>query len=88
MSLEPPQARQQGAIPSIGHNSGLREFNRYRDLEAAGLFRSRMALWRAIQRGDWPPGVKLGGNLRLWSRDEVTEALAKLRKREEEKPSE
>jgi hypothetical protein len=91
VSLEHSPARQQRGIAGIGHNSGLKGFNRFADLKAAGLFNSRMTCDRAIKRGDFPSGV-LMGNVRLWSRDSILEALSKLptekRKREEEEESE
>ena len=55
----------------------MREFNRFADLKTAGIFQSRMTLWRAVQRGDFPAGVLLG-NVRLWSRAEILEALSRL----------
>ena len=90
VSLEHSPARQQRALPGIGHNSGLREFNRFSDLKEAGIFASRMTCWRAIKAGQFPPGVLLG-NVRLWSRASILEALAKLpteKKHEEEEESE
>jgi predicted DNA-binding transcriptional regulator AlpA len=87
VSLEHSPARQQRGIPGIGHNSGLKEFSRFVDLKEAGLFKSRMTCDRAIKRGDFPTGV-LMGNVRLWCRASILEALARLptekRKREEE----
>jgi hypothetical protein len=87
MSLEHAPARQRRSLPGIGHNSGLREFNRFADLQAAGIFSNRMTCDRAIKRGDFPSGV-LMGNVRLWSRASILEALAKLptekRKREDD----
>ena len=90
MSLEHSPARQQRTLLGIGHNSGLREFNRFADLKAAGLFNSRMTLWRAIQRGAFPSGF-LMGNVRLWTREEILAALARLpreKKHNEEEESE
>ena len=90
MSLEHSPARQQRALPGIGHNSGLREFNRFADLKAAGIFASRMTCWKAVQRGEFPPG-RLMGNVRLWTKAEILEALAKLpteKKHNEEEESE
>ena len=90
MSLEHAPSRQRRSLPGIGHNSGLREFNRFSDLKEAGLFRSPMTLWRAIKRGEFPSGV-LMGNVRLWTRAEILEALAKLpreKKHNEEEESE
>jgi predicted DNA-binding transcriptional regulator AlpA len=54
----------------------LKEFCRYADLEAAGLFASRMTLDRAIARGDFPSG-RLMGSIRIWTRAEIEEALAR-----------
>jgi predicted DNA-binding transcriptional regulator AlpA len=54
----------------------LKEFCRYADLEAVGLFASRMTLDRAIARGDFPSG-RLMGNIRIWTRTEIEEALAR-----------
>jgi len=54
----------------------LKEFCRYADLEAAGLFASRMTLDRAIARGNFPSG-RLMGNIRIWTRAEIEEALAR-----------
>jgi hypothetical protein len=55
----------------------LPKFVRYLDLEAAGLFNSRMTLDRAIRRGDFPPG-RVMGNARFWTRPEIVEALSRL----------
>jgi predicted DNA-binding transcriptional regulator AlpA len=74
MSLEHDPQRQR--TPGIGHNSGLKEFNRYTDLKTAGIFRSRMTLHRAILRGVFPPG-RLIGSIRIWTRGEIEEALAR-----------
>ena len=72
MSLEhAPQRDRTG-----GHNSGLKEFNRFADLKAAGLFNSRMTLDRAIARGDFAPG-RLMGNCRIWTSAEILELLAR-----------
>jgi predicted DNA-binding transcriptional regulator AlpA len=54
---------------------GLKEFNRFADLQSAGIFRSRMTCDRAIARGDFPPG-HLMGNIRIWTRAEIEAALA------------
>jgi predicted DNA-binding transcriptional regulator AlpA len=53
----------------------LKEFCRYVDLETAGLFQSRMTLDRAIARGDFPSGRRMG-NIRIWLRSEIEAALA------------
>jgi predicted DNA-binding transcriptional regulator AlpA len=74
MSLEHAPERQRTS--GIDHDSGLKEFNRFVDLQAAGLFYSRMTLDRAIARGDFPSG-RLMGNIRIWTRTEIEEALAK-----------
>jgi predicted DNA-binding transcriptional regulator AlpA len=74
MSLEHDPQRQRR--PGIGHNSGLREYNRFADLQTAGIFRSRMTCDRAIKRGDFPPGRLLGA-IRIWTRGEIEAALAK-----------
>jgi hypothetical protein len=91
VSLEHSPARQRRSLPGIGHNSGLKEFSRFADLKEAGLFNSRMTCDRAIKRGEFPSGV-LMGNVRLWSRASILEALARLptekRKREEEEEAE
>jgi predicted DNA-binding transcriptional regulator AlpA len=74
MSLERAPVRR-GAFAGIGH-SGLKDFNRFVDLERAGIFRSRMTLDRAVKRGDFPSG-RLMGNIRIWTRAEIEEALAR-----------
>jgi hypothetical protein len=73
MSLEHAPQKERG--PGVGH-SGLKPFNRYADLEAAGLFNSRMTLDRAIARGDFPPG-RTNGNSRIWTCAEIEAALAR-----------
>jgi predicted DNA-binding transcriptional regulator AlpA len=67
MSLEHSPQRDRTGI-------GLKPFNRFADLKAAGLFNSRMTLDRAIARGDFPPG-RLMGNSRLWTEPEILESL-------------
>ena len=74
MSLEHDPQRQR--TPGIGHNSGLRDFNRFADLQTAGIFRSRMTCDRAIKRGDFPRGRLLGA-IRIWTREEIEDALAR-----------
>jgi predicted DNA-binding transcriptional regulator AlpA len=74
MSLEHDPQRQRAA--GTGHNSGLKDFNRFSDLQTAGIFRSRMTCDRAIKRGDFPPGRLLGA-IRIWTRGEIEEALAR-----------
>jgi hypothetical protein len=54
----------------------LKEFNRFSDLEEAGLFNSRMTLDRQIRSGHFPPG-RLMGNSRIWTRGEIEAALTK-----------
>jgi predicted DNA-binding transcriptional regulator AlpA len=74
MSLE-HAPKPQRVIAGFGHR-GLKDFNRFADLERAGIFRSRMTLDRAVARGDFPSG-RLMGNVRLWTRAEIEEALAR-----------
>ena len=74
MSLEHDPQRQRAR--GSGHNSGLKDFNRFADLQTAGIFRSRMTCDRAIKRGDFPPGRLLGA-IRIWTRGEIEAALAK-----------
>lgn len=74
MSLEHAPQRQR--TRGIGHNSGLKDFNRFADLQIAGIFRSRMTCDRAIKRGDFPPGRLLGA-IRIWTRGEIEDALAR-----------
>jgi hypothetical protein len=56
----------------------LKPFNRFSDLKAAGLFRSRMTLDRAIARSAFPTGRILpGSNTRIWTDEEIYETLAR-----------
>jgi predicted DNA-binding transcriptional regulator AlpA len=66
---------------SLEHSPGtavkLKAFNRFSDLKATGLFKSRMTLDRAIERRAFPPGRVLpGGNVRIWTDVEIYETLA------------
>ena len=54
----------------------MKRFLRFRDLQKAGVVRSRpcLALW--IKTCGFPRGVKLGANTRVWSEDEIEDWLA------------
>ncbi|WP_139223529.1 helix-turn-helix transcriptional regulator [Methylocapsa palsarum] len=39
---------------------------RYRDLKSRGIVDSRATLARWIQAGDFPPGILIGPNIRVW----------------------
>jgi hypothetical protein len=45
-------------------------FYSYRELRAKGFVTDRKTLERRIERGQFPPAVRIGGSLR-WPRDEI-----------------
>jgi predicted DNA-binding transcriptional regulator AlpA len=49
---------------------------RYNDLVAKGVFNSRMTLKRAIDDQDFPPGVLITPNARVWDEAEVDAWIA------------
>ena len=49
---------------------------RYTDLVAKGVFNSRMTLKRAIDAQDFPPGVLITPNARVWDEAEVDAWIA------------
>ncbi len=44
---------------------------RYPDLRERGIFRNRATLYRWIAAGQFPRGLKIGPNTRVWTEDEV-----------------
>jgi predicted DNA-binding transcriptional regulator AlpA len=52
-----------------------RKFLRYKDLLEQGIFRSRMTMKRAVDRGDFPPGRLLSPNCRAWTEEERDEYI-------------
>lgn len=47
------------------------KFLRFSDLKARGIVRNRTTLSRWIHDCDFPPGVLLGPNTRVWPEDEI-----------------
>lgn len=64
-NTEAPKARRRRAKPT-----GASEYMRESELLEALPF-SRATLWRRVKDGEFPPPIKLGGNLSAWKRADV-----------------
>lgn len=49
---------------------------RFADLKLRGIVRNRTTLSRWIQKLDFPPGVMIGMNTRVWAEDEIERWIA------------
>ena len=54
-------------------------YRRLPDLIAAGYFRNRVTCERWIERGIFPPPVKIGPNTNAWSNDDLEEFDQRVR---------
>ena len=50
---------------------------RFADLKARNIVRNRVTLSRWIKNIDFPPGIMIGPNTRVWSEKEIAEWEAK-----------
>ena len=57
----------------------MQKFTRFRDLKARGIVGNWPTLLRLIDSEGFPPGVRLGANMRAWPEDEVAAWLESRR---------
>jgi hypothetical protein len=70
----PPEqlaARRSGLV-----QAGFPVLYHFKDLAAAGLIANRTSLTRLIDNDNFPPGVMIGRNTRVWRVDDIEKWLA------------